>query len=1405
MEDLDALVKQSAEKLNTKYEGSAPDRQPRGDQSFLGGFVESGVSSLSEFMLGADPTSGAQQFRADHPIAGFISGMMGPAGPYSASLKLARSPNKFAAAVEAFAEKGANPLTQNARRAVAIGAPVEATRIAGTAVFNPDEVASTVEESLFNLGFDAALGGAFGLMGAGGKVEGSRPHVPVGTDLKSPKQLQIRDLRKKAEALPDGPERVNMLGKISELEQEVRLEKVGENSLKLELDNGGDGREISRLFKDSGSTKGNIRKSRLVQSSADFADTAERDRVINAAGLAGNFDAVQLPRYVGFAQKAKTAPLAKDTVRVYHSGSVGEGQTGRWVSTNKTYASDYRPDLPLHYLDLPATDRRINNLDHPEQGVKQGFTFNFELTPAEAVKLKKIKRDSEITNQWAKKISDDLMVRGRMTSIDDNTLIAKEKSGMYVMARKITGKLDEAHPTDEWVVWRTDQPGRFTPAVQEYADKMAARMAYLRQDNLGIDAARPASIMDQTKLLVKQTPIVEFRDTNPKLGAVGSVGQRIAKKLGYDPGEKGSSFMSTRMAALIDQYLTPKLYQFKNNPVAKYILGHSDRAFAQSRFISQKILQGEPVDDVTKGFAKIFGDIDTTGEYKGIRSVKRIIDDLDAEDLEKLQDVADIVAGSEDAIKTIDDLRATGEISEKLHAGLKDFDAIDSHVVEDIVNHQHAAGRNDLNPLKGHLMLSRVWEGDYRTPIVNEGGEFLYVVGGKTPELADKIAKKVIEESGLSGVKIIPAERFDAISDLKLAGQISTRSKDYGVLSAANKKLRSGPITFRERQNVGGYKKSFSKKELFDRLSSHVTERYNYMARLSVDTALEKELAHLAEKDPKAFAAIADRLRQMEGKPGAVGQFTNAATDKLLKPVLGRNSATKLTGFTNEYFYHTQLGFGNVAFPVLNAATFMQTVLPELAYVMNAADNRVTRDYFDVMLAGGKDLKPRGHVGVLSPMKLLIKSFQKMRQGADDALYNTMLSRAHREGVIDPQLLNEFIGHTSEMSTTVRDVMKGEEPMINLMRTWSGWLPNKSERFARGQAFTTGYLTGKDIIGLKDEALYQFARKFTERTMFNYATQDRATLMTGPLGRMFGLFKNWQAHYIYSMLQYAEEGYKYGNWAPLMWQMGGTTAVGGISALPLYGVADTFSKMATDESLMQQVYSRFGGSNPEAGPGTFSDAVFMGLPAFMGVSLSGNAAAPGHDPARDAAALMSFPQWDRMRRLGLAVGDAIDTWAVTGQHPITSPQTQDMFISALAPKAIARSMQITEDNALKSLNTGNVILKDMSVAEKLMWSVGITPRRVGLAYEAADELWKDENKRKAATTKYGRLWADAQLGGDWTKLEELRQEAMVLGLDISSITKSAATFKDKKSTELIERQFSPEARAKLQALGLPGF
>jgi hypothetical protein len=111
-------------------------------------------------------------------------------------------------------------------------------------------------------------------------------------------------------------------------------------------------------------------------------------------------------------------PLVPGMVRVYHSGSAGNGTDGRWVSTDRTYASDYRADLPLFYTDLPENDPRVNNPDYEDQGVKQGFTFNFELKPEEAAALSEISRGSKAGFKLDTAALDELFPAGGTVTLD---------------------------------------------------------------------------------------------------------------------------------------------------------------------------------------------------------------------------------------------------------------------------------------------------------------------------------------------------------------------------------------------------------------------------------------------------------------------------------------------------------------------------------------------------------------------------------------------------------------------------------------------------------------------------------------------------------------------------------------------------------------------------------------------------------------------------------------------------------------------------------------------------------------------------------------------------------------------------------------------------------------------------
>ena len=1308
-DDLLTTVNRASRKFNSRFDGPATDRiSPPG---FAEGLVSTALSSTLE-LFGTDPLPTAEQFRGTNPKSAAIAGFAGTLAPFLATGKAGSAIKPLAKKIDDFASKGSNPFTQGARRGVATFGPLEAARLASTAVIAPEQLADTGLESVANIAIEAIGGGVFGAFAAGGRVVKPKPGI-VGTDLNDAKQLKLRNIKKRLE----GPEldeglRSDLMNESKGLELDIRLEEIGDQPVKFKLaDPDADGRGISRLFKDFNSRKGNIRRSRLAQTGKDFNSNSEWQKAMDAAGLTDHLDAVSLPRHISFKRKA----------------------------------------------------------------------------------------DASLTNG-------DLITRGRMTSVDDNLLMAKTSDGNFVMAKKIVGELNVADVSDEYVIFRTADPGRFAPDVAEFVESVNERMLFLRVES----RLKPtgSTIMDDANKLLTQSPMTEFRNADQKLGLIGKKSSEIARILGFPAGEVGSSFAVQRGKAMVEHYFTPALQQFKGSPQASFIWAHSRKINDQARLFSNRILNGEAVTEGAKRFSKVFGEPGTTGKIilpngTKLRSINEIIDSLSAEDISKFPGVSEIVAGGEDAVAAIDDMYRVGEISKTMKEGLEDIIKLDEVLLEEVRAVQRASGSLELNPLEGHLMLSRVWEGDFRSPIRNNEGELVYMAAGNTPKAADAHATAVIKESGIRGLVAESAEKFDSRVDIDLASSMKINTDEYAILAKTNTRLARDPQTFKERKGIGGFKRDFTRKELKDRISSHVNERTEFIGRTTIGTSMHRELAELRDIDPKAFATLTKRLEQLSDIPGPLSSAVNKVSDVLLKPVLGRNSATKISAGVNEFFFATQLGMANMAFPVLNALTFAQTVFPEVSYVINAADNRVLRDYYEVAVLGGSDLRPRGHMHFLSTPKIMLKSIRAMTD--PDDILNANLGRALSEGAIDPKMLEEFIGKTSSQSTTINDVMKGEESLFNLMRSLSSWLPSKSERFARGHSFAVGHLVGQDLLGLTDEALYQFSKKFTERTMYNYGTADRALVMTGPVGRSFGLFKNWQTHYLFSMMQYGEEAFKFGNWAPLAWQMGGTASVGGVSALPLFAVANKFSEMAGDESLMTRLYENFGGTDPEGTLGNMSDALYLGLPAFLGISLSGNAAAPFNDPSRDAAQLASFPQWRRMVTLGQAVGEAVDNFGVTGEHPIKSRDVLDKFVAALAPKVIARQFQLTNEAAVKSLNSQKTVLKGLNIAEQLMFQAGFTPKRLGLSYEAADELWKDQDKRSKTTTKLGKLWLEAQREQDWDTLWKIQQQAMVSGLDIANIVRSADGQRESRGTERVQQLGSEEARGRLRSLGIPGF
>lgn len=1331
--DLNSLINNLARKSDSemlKRNGgpiAAPDRVGTSDPSYVGGFVKSTAGAAVETM-GAPPSMSNEQFRQENPVGGMISQLVGTAVPYAGyvagSHKVPPLNNLIMKAEEAVTSPIGKGIVGNTLRM----APMEAARLAGTAVMNPNALEDAAGGAAINLAVEAALGGVSGLLKAGGRVapEAEKAALEM-SDLKEAPQTQIGMLKEKLANGQFSPELTpRVSAKIKELESQIRMETVslvdketGETRVLRkaigDLEQG-ESQPLNRLFTDNNSEGGSIRRSRLAVVGGGFKDKNEVKRVVDAAGLDGKWEDISLPRYVGFGKGSKKHPA----------------------------------DIEKAMVD-----------------------------------------------------------RALMTQVDDRTLMNKEKDGLYVMSRKISGTIGQHADTDEWVVWKTSKPGLFAKDIQEFVDKQTARMSF-RRENVNPSGNPLLKIVDDSAMKISQMPMTNYLKGQQK-GLFDGAWDKARKAFGLPEAQEGSSFLATRAKNWFDTYLTPNQYQWTPSPRAKWIMAHARDINDKYLKQADEILFGTAKAGTGSAIKRVLTDPETTGRVNGRSALQPIIDKMSKEDISSAirasEHLAEVAEDLDDVAQHIDGLLASGDINQSVADFLHNANAHDKEIMAQMQALDELVGKNPFKPLAGHVMLSRTWEGDYRAILTNEAGDKVYVAGGKSPTAADTKAKAIIaeaEKSGITGLKLTPAEAFDAARDIELGQQIRHKSDQFKTLSRISRDLAREPskaLTLsKERTGMGGFQTEFSNKEFLDKMRNHLNERHKYMSKVTRQYLLGQDMQKLLESDPKTMQSLLLRLQDLDGEQGLFGQLQNRGVDKILGPALGgRNSASKIVDTLNEYQYHMNFGAFNLAFPAINALTFVQTVAPEIAFLANATDNAITNKYYGSMLALGTDRRPRGLFGFLDPAKLTVQGMKELSKPG--TLTEKLLDRALFDGVIDPKLTAEFMGDTAKFKTTLKDVMSGKDGWVNLIKTVSTYLPEKSERLARAHAFVTGRLVAEEILGLKDpEQIYRLAKQFTQRTMYGYQTVDRPQIFTSPLGRTFGLFKNWQAHYIATMAQYAGE-FNQGNFAPLLWQMGGTGAVGGLVGTPLYGVADAASKLMTDKTLMQNYYQAFGNSDPNSPMGNVHDAVFWGLPSFLGLTLSGNVSAPGADPARDAAGLMSFPQWQRAVDLAGAVGNAIDTWSVTGKHPAGSSDVLEKFALATLPKTLNRYISSTT-NDIVSLRSGKIQADGLSDYELIMYKLGFTPKRLGINQRVERELWNDQNKLRTQITTMGRVWMEAQQNSDYDGMMALTRQAILKGLPIESIIKSANTQNQKRQKEMLNTQFDPLKVQPYRDLGL---
>lgn len=966
-----------------------------------------------------------------------------------------------------------------------------------------------------------------------------------------------------------------------------------------------------------------------------------------------------------------------------------------------------------------------------------------------------------------------------LAPIDSNNgwYFGRDKTdSLFVMARK----LDE----DRWVLFKTDTPGAFVPKNETWAKMQKQRAAMFEPLEKTIKPIGDA-VWDTTAK-VAELPLIETRGLDSRSTKIGQIVDRVAAASGLKESEA-----LNRMRMFTKNYLAPAMRQFVGeDPRAGRALAIAQASKTAAEAEAERIFHGGRV--LSENARNLFQAIVSGASPKG-----------QSESLKKALDALRTDANQTDLFKKIWLGNMTREEAIAVGAeekALKVWDLvhkIQGELVETQGRMKVSMGADVAALGPHHLGISQSWVGDYRVPIV-EGNKTIGYASGLTEEFAQAEADKIIGIAAEQGRQVSTRKAFalkNFEGEIELLSRLSAADvQNFAALRREVYKDVSSPTLVTRRPQ--GYANAQSFDDIEKAIFRQIKNYKIYEAKTATRAATETDISKIGARDQALAAAVRQRIGYVFGEQGKISEGINKAVDTIFEPALGKNSASKIVGTGNKLLFRLTLGFANVGFNMANMLTFVQTALPQMAFLASAAPSRISQFYTHYPVAG---LKSMNDIGVFDILKATGRSFKAM--GKPSAQLMKHFERGAAEGVWDPRFIEEFVGEQSRKAINMRGVLSGQEPFSKLLEVMADFIPATSEKFARGHAFAMGHTFWKDVAGVTDdELLYQLSKQFVEKTQYLYSTGDRAAIITGPLGSAFGLFKNWPMHFLMWMMEYAGEGVAHGNWKPLLTMVGGTSAIGGVAALPLFATADATAKWLTDESIMQHTYSQFGAADRDSA--SMSDAVFYGFPALLGFSIQNQVSAPFMDPGADAARLMSFAWWDRMQYAGKAFGSVVDQMTATGQHPISDRQTLNLFARAFAPKNIYRTAQVIQDEALRSLSSGYPVVGELSPAERWMYGFGLNPRWVEARYRVADELWKDQEARRAAVSNYGQAFFEAKAGGDYNEMKTIVMRAMFEGVDISSVIRSARARESKNNEDVVERQFSPEAILGYKKLGL---
>lgn len=1310
------------------------------------GFARSTLESFPE-LFGIEPSEATQSFRATNPVSGFLSQAVGAFVPYLGAAKALRAVPAIDAGIGAVEALGKGPISRAALGTAAETAAVEAARLGISATPVPVAVygATTGRDADVKPIGDMAGEAALNVL-AGGAIGG----VVGGIGARFAKAPKIADLV--PEAAPDLP----IMQRARALNDVVRRAQDPEDAFTLPED------QLARFARE---------RDQLIRFNLQDTVPAVTDTGESVHSGKYNIDLGKAFRPLQGDKRDEVAPFLNrawnwtgrpdkltSTRRLILDPVVGGYSSESALAEDLTKIGLSREELGLFAQDirtisvntgtgkLAGEAPELASLEGGEAGrrlLTEAPTYNKPGTPDQA---------QSRANGLQKRFTNSKV----FTDVGDGWRMGKEQDGLYVMVKKLDGDIANPAPGDKWVFLRTDSPEVFAPRAAKTND-ILMRSAYFPKPEEAAKIGEALFDADSAYAKAYGENILPKKQT--KTGAVGSFLRDSAETVGTYAAPSGP--LATRNPLFNFGFQRLKNLEALAESRVDRLL-HGERQFLESKSLLGNVATLEAPH--TEGLAARIKEL-SKDDLADIKAV-----------LELEVPFEEVAAAGQRGIfseKTVDFLRAMQMVSD-------DFAKRVGTLQDTVQTNEAIKLTADFQARKGHYALTRDFPGAYRIFLQSPEGEVVGMATGASPKEASEAAKVIIEQQ---------AKRGQVIYEGGLVDEALRNPEQIQALKS--KVLRPGFL--KNRGDLLGYelqRGELTNAKLLELVSKNLRRRENYVRNVVAHEKLAPILAELERTAPQDAIALGKRLRILNGDEGEFARVQNAIMDKTLHAVGfgGKDTASKIVRETQKLLTDFQFNFGNLTQPILNMVGTLQTVLPEISYLVNASPETLARNYASLPLLDGAG-NVKGTLGVLSEWKVFGNAFGyfgKQFKELDPA-HQSLIKEMVRERILAPHFAEESYGVNGALLRDPVSAFKEGHSFLDLFRSANSLLISKSEELNRMLALNAAYEVAV-MRGMNESQMVHFTREFLAKTAFNYSTVDRATVFTTPLGSLAGTFKNWMFHYMANMVKFATAGKE--GLPALFWQTASTAVIGGAAATPfIVPIADGASKFLTDKSFMQNLYDATGAMGLDE---RVADGVLYGLPGSLGLSFSSQTASPGADPERDAQMIFSFAAADRVKALSAGVRDALVAYKTTGQSPWENEIVRGELVRALAPRTIYRSMQLSQDLAIKSLTTGYDVTEPMGLGSALLYGAGFNPTELEKTYEVYNAIRDSQSKKKELVTSYGEALSQAWDEGNDMLANRIYARAQATGVDMSSVLRSAQARQKRLDETQLEFQSKPE-------------